>query len=151
MLQSYNDIKDLIDKEPLWYDNHGVPRYRPFTPIMLGVYDKYAVLAEIACQNCGHEFHVGDGVTGATWVAGEVRINSLADLVNGYHYGDPPSHGCVGDTMNSICYRVLEAWEHTKATNWEWRRFTEYEGFIKYPDGDWRIDWIGRYTNRKNK
>lgn len=144
MLPDYDDIKDAIDREPLWYDGHGVPRYQPFSPTMLGVYDNFAVFAEIACQNCRRVFYVGVGACRIAFAAGVPTKNSLAGLVNRYHYGDPPIHGCVGDTMNSVAYRVLEAWEHTKATNWEWRRFPDYEGAIEYPEDDWRIEWMNR-------
>ena len=39
-------------------------------------------------------------------------------------YGDPPVHGCVGDTMNAIPVRVLEFWVHDGLDK---RRVTEFE------------------------
>ena len=81
MLPDYSDIRSRITEEPTWFDARGVPRYGEFSPRMLGVYDMYALLAEIECQMCH---------------------NSLERLIKGFSYGDPPRHGgCAGETMTS--------------------------------------------------
>jgi hypothetical protein len=38
----------LTDREPDRHDGNGVPSYAPFAPRLLGVYDKFALLVEIA-------------------------------------------------------------------------------------------------------
>jgi len=58
MYQLYEDITKRLG-EPLWYDDHGVPRYDEFHPSMLDVYADFAALSEIACQSCGRRFKVG--------------------------------------------------------------------------------------------
>jgi len=47
------------------------------------------------------------------------------------HYGDPPRHGCVGDTMNCDDLEVLEVWHRPAFGDFE--RHPELEGVI---DGD---------------
>lgn len=39
------------------------------------------------------------------------RFPTLEELVKNFHYGDPPAHGCVGDTMNSIPIQSIEVWD----------------------------------------
>jgi hypothetical protein len=42
-----------------------------------------------------------------------------------FHYGDPPAHGCVGDTMNCYDLRIVEFWvkdnpfNKVRKTDWE--------------------------------
>lgn len=95
---------------------------------MLGIYDTYAVLVEIACQGCKNHFLVGEGVTRYR-IFPKPAFNSLEELVKNYHYGDPPSHKCAGagESMNCIDLRILEAWEHQTAPSFEWVRRTEFE------------------------
>jgi hypothetical protein len=49
VLPKYEDILALAERagagEPLWADENGVPRFAKFHPDLLGVYDRYAVLA----------------------------------------------------------------------------------------------------------
>lgn len=121
MLPDYDDIRKAAgDKTPLWYDGNGVPRYAPFTPQMLGIYDDFALLVEIKCQSCGEHFLVGEGWTRhhILMAKGEVEIvtRTLRKLAENYHYGDPPRHGCVGDTMGCIEVRIVEAWHQTHET-----------------------------------
>lgn len=112
MLPDYEDIKALTQQPPHWYDDHGVPRYAPFDPSMLGVYDHIAVLAKIGCQGCDQQFHVGVGQPRYTIWQPTPEPNTLAKLAGRFHYGDPPRHGgCVGETMNCLDFRILEAWE----------------------------------------
>lgn len=118
MLRDYSDIKSRLG-EPLWYDDNGVPRYEEFKPDMCGVYDDQVVLLEIGCQDCGRKFKVVNCWDKLREIFRD-RINRhLANPIeplptkvgpNYYHYGDPPNHGCVGDTMNSEPIRVLEFW-----------------------------------------
>ena len=55
MLPDYSDILDAAGRQPDWWTHDGVPRFAPFTPPMLGVYDEFALLAEIACQSYGSD------------------------------------------------------------------------------------------------
>lgn len=36
---------------------------------------------------------------------------AFSDDAGMFHYGDPPAHDCVGDTMNSEPVRILEFWQ----------------------------------------
>ena len=126
MLPDYADIRKRIDEDPLWYDEHGVPRYDPFRPSMLGIYDDLAILMVIECQSCGTPFKVGLGKQRAL----ERAFGSDASLptehgVGSWHYGDPPRGCCAaGATMNSVPRRVLEAW---KRKGVDWVRVPEHE------------------------
>jgi hypothetical protein len=116
MLPAYDDIRSRIAEPPLWHDRHGVPRYEPFKPQMLGVYDDLAVLAEIACQRCAKRFLVGAGWTRLDVFADPIVVRKLADLAESFDYGDPPRHAvdagrCAGETMSSDVVQIVEAWE----------------------------------------
>jgi hypothetical protein len=117
MLPSYHDITSRIPEPPTWYDASGTPRYGDFSPGDLGVYDHLALLVRIACQSCQKEFLVA-GYTSHNWYAVAVGdtlhySNTLENIAPGFHYGDPPRHGCVGDTMNCEEIEVVEAWERS--------------------------------------
>jgi hypothetical protein len=136
MLPDFDDIKQLIPQDPIWYTEGGVPRYAPFHPEMLGVYDKQALLVAIACQNCGKPFLVGWGSPGYRWANGQYTQEDLEDIAKHFHYGDPPRHGCVGDTMNCIDLSIEEAWSrgsHPTLPGWVRRHRLEYK--------DIRQDW----------
>ena len=130
MLPSYADIRALTDQAPIWFDERGVPRYAPFHPSLLGVYDRYAVLAEIECQSCGERLLVGVGrpehlfcrTNGKT----EIVVQSLDWLAKDFVFGDPPRHDCpgAGESMSCIERRIVEAWERVGLT---WGRLSEYE------------------------
>lgn len=136
MNQEYRDITSRLG-EPLWYDECGVPRYDPFAPDMCNdIYADEAALLEIACQDCGARFRVAmamgqmDRAQGAMARGDDVALMmadpsyTLSGLISHgtIHYGDPPCHGCVGDTMNCEDIRVLEYWHRGQDTEHEWRR-----------------------------
>lgn len=130
MLPDYTDIIERAGT-PKWYDGHGVPRYHDFHPQKLGVYDRYAVFAEIECQSCSTPFDVGVGWDGYQFRGdeGHFKLNVVAK----FHYGDPPRHGCIGDTMNSVPRRVIGAWRHREWREIEpgvdtWAEITEVKG-----------------------
>lgn len=145
MLPSYDDIRSRLG-DPVWFDDHGVPRYEPFEPDMLGVYDTYAALLTIGCQGCNREFQVGIG-RAVTDAVERAPVDEVADWwpptlpndVDGrpwgwsWHYGDPPRHGCIGDTMNSVPVAVVEFWRRDKEGSegrlmaTEWRRDENHE------------------------
>jgi len=116
MLPAYDDIRSRIPEPPVWYDQHGVPRYDSFRPEMLGVYDHFAVLGEIACQSCGRRFLVAESWPLFDMSKETIPEYVLADLVEGFTYGDPPRHDidvgrCAGETMSSDVVRIVETWE----------------------------------------
>lgn len=139
MLPDYEDIRKRIQIAPLWYDDNGTPRYDRFNPDMLGVYDQWAMCVEIACQRCGIRFLVGRGWTREAFCKHGVEFRDLPSRedVESFHYGDPPRHGCVGDTMNCDDIRVVEFWRkdckcagkfhENDCGRFEWRRDPELE------------------------
>lgn len=119
MHTGYNDIKERIDEEPTWYDVNGCPRYGEFTPEHCpNIYARTVVLLCIACQACGEEFCV------------EMHGDVFSDIEHPdkLHYGDPPIHDCVGDTMNCEDLEVLQVWHRDSPGEWE--RHPELEGPI---------------------
>lgn len=137
MHASYEDIRALTDRKPLWYDENGCPRYAPFHPSLIAdIYAEQACLLEIGCQGCEQRFLVAMSYT--RWFA--PRAMSLAEAVDQriIHYGDPPRHmdewgdGCVGETMNCGDCRVVEFWGHTEV--WSgWVRTPQYEVTLYEP------------------
>lgn len=119
MKASYEDILKRIPEEPKWYDTNGTPRYDDFLPDNCpNIYARQVILLRIACQACRKVFDVemhGD------WYGLIKRPKNL-------HYGDPPSHGCVGDTMNCEDLEVLQVWAKE---NFDWERYPEEEGIIE--------------------
>lgn len=139
MLRDYKDITEKLGV-PQWWDDNGCPRYCAFRPDVCGVYDKVVALVEIACQDCGERFMVAVSYTGMDlyqreeWAKERGRsIYPSATDINAFHFGDPPPHDCVGDTMNCDTMRVVEFWRRQAAPMWGWERVSEYE--IAYPQG----------------
>ena len=130
MLPSYADIRALTESEPSWFDRNGVPRYAPFHPRLLGVYDRFAVLAEIECQACGERLLMGEGKPKHdihfVHNVPEVVEYSLETIAQGFVFGDPPRHDCpgAGETMGCIERRIVEAWERADL---QWVRRPEHE------------------------
>jgi hypothetical protein len=120
----YNDIRSRIAEEPLWFDEHAVPRYNPFSPNeTANIYGDESCLLLIECQACSHEFQVC--LSRGSFMS---DVPSLASLVESQqiHYGDPPNGGCcaAGPTMNSVPRRVLEFW----------RKSDDYLDWIRVPE-----------------
>lgn len=121
MHESYDDIKSRITEEPTWYDQNGVPRYSKFEPKMCpNIYSDIVVLMRIACQNCAEEF------------LAEIHAGLFDDWYHQHapkewHYGDPPIHDCVGDTMNCEDLEIVEVWYRDR---FNWVRKPEFEGSI---------------------
>jgi hypothetical protein len=105
--QCYDDILSRIAEEPVWFDEHAVPRYCQFAPDKLAnIYAHEAVLAEITCQVCKRVFRVA--FSSANWNSG-----TIADAIRSQtlHYGDPPNVECCGNAdMNSEPRKVIEYW-----------------------------------------
>lgn len=123
MKNRYSDIKGRIDEEPTWYDQNGAPRYGPFLPELCpDIYSDKLALLRIACQQCGRQFSVE--MHQGVWPTRPFHPKKL-------HYGDPPAHGCVGDTMNCVDLEVLEAWHRPHPGDWVRQR--DLEGLIDAP------------------
>lgn len=117
MLHHYADIRERIVAHPMWWDEHGVPRYCPFAPNQCAnIYAREAALVEIGCQACGSEFLVAFTASAheGKRLAEQIRLGTL-------HYGDPPNAGCcpAGPTMNCDDRRVLQYW---RRTGFDWQR-----------------------------
>ena len=135
MLPDYKDITDRITETPQWYDEHGVPRYEPFHPDMLGIYDSEAALISIECQNCGEPFLVGIGFNKMEIFSREGHYaRPTAKDIMSYHYGDPPRHNCIGDTMNVISRKVVEFWvKHEEGVDLETNVVKDFSAYF-----DWK-------------
>jgi hypothetical protein len=125
MHENYEDIKKLTPEPPQWYDENGVPRYAPFEPKYCpDIYSHNVGLLLIACQACGQQFRVEMHTS--------IFGSKTGHHPHKWHYGDPPIHGCMGDTMNCDDLAVLEFW-HREGIG-EWERMKELEGVIDERD-----------------
>jgi hypothetical protein len=125
MNHHFADILALTEKEPVWFDYGGVPRFCEFAPWeTLLIYGDTAMLMEIECQGCGQVFKVG--------ISGDALEHLVAS--NEIHYGDPPNMDCcpAGATMNSRPRRVLEFW--TRRWVGAPRDFEENRGWFRKPE-----------------
>lgn len=123
MHNDYRDILKRINEKPVWYDPNGVPRYDRFHPHMLpDIYCQEAVLVEIKCQDCGEIFLVGASYDRLTDILkGQTTVRFSDELAVAqrnnrqwppeWWWGDPPRHGCIGDTMSATTVRLVELWK----------------------------------------
>ena len=120
MLPSYDDITDRLGC-PLWWDHQGVPRYVPFHPQEGGVQARATALLEIQCQFCPELFIVAmeHNTLEALTPPHTPEVGDEWDAVGSFHYGDPPRHGCTGDSANSVPRKCLEFWTKGPPT-WDW-------------------------------
>jgi len=123
MNATFSDITSRIQEPPQWWDQNGTPRYGKFHPSQSpSIYSNTVALLEIECQSCRDHFVVE---MHSGWF--EDREFNPKKL----HYGDPPNHGCVGDTMNCIDLRVLEVWHRESFSVWQ--RVKLLEGAMDAP------------------
>lgn len=132
-----NNFTDITDKlgTPEWYDIYGYPRYCRFHPsVTHDIYSIMTSLIEIRCQECFCTFEV-------VMSYGQINLIKLdgshlhakdilptKDNMHVYwHYGDPPFHDCIGDTMNSEIVKILEFWTRNYDIEDGWVRKKEYE------------------------
>jgi hypothetical protein len=133
MHTSYDDIIDKLG-EPLWWyrSDAAVPRYAPFHPELCGVYDKCVALTEIVCQTCNKHFMVSVALRTHDSSFRKVKEIMPTTFYGGSFdtWGDPPIHGCSGDTMWSGLNGIVEFWiKETSQYPYiqEWIRHPEYE------------------------
>jgi hypothetical protein len=144
MLPDRRDITSRISDPIKWWDEDGCPRYNNFHPDMLAnIYAREAALLDIQCQACEKHFLVAmsQDYPSIGWepvdktiyerrpipleVACSFKVGpKMAERIDYLHYGDPPIHGCVGDTMNCEDKRVVQFWRCDKG---EWERVPELE------------------------
>ncbi|WP_315720964.1 MULTISPECIES: hypothetical protein [unclassified Bradyrhizobium] len=106
---SYYDIESKIAELPAWFHD-GVPRYLPFGPRKLSIYNDVSVLARVACQACNRPFLVGiiPKSQDVQELATDLGVlNNLSD--------DPPFHDhqtgqCDGLAMTWILQELVEVW-----------------------------------------
>lgn len=79
MHHCYDDILSRIPEEPIWFDEHAVPRYCEFDPKRVAnAYADEVALVEVTCQSCGRLFHVafaacaGVTVSREEWPSGPI-------------------------------------------------------------------------------
>lgn len=135
MYALYKDIRTRIGT-PHWIDDRGVPRYEPFHPSLLGIYDRWAVIFEVECQACIKRFRCASGVPDVVIIGVHpntqvLQIKSLDHaLEHLVSWGDAPWHDadgdetgfesqCSGTTMTTVIPNLVEAW-HLRGTTWEW-------------------------------
>lgn len=132
MLHDYPDIRAITDKEPLWYDAHGVPRYAAHHPDLCpDIYaDEVALVEIMCCGECRGTFMVQ-----MSWSQLDSILHDSKRLSEDIgQYGDPPCHGyednaiCSGSTMIADEMRVVEFW---KRDNHEWERVPELERYVR--------------------
>ena len=128
------DIRKRIKEAPKWFDSNGVPRYEKFHPDLCpNIYADEVVLLKIACQDCGRRFLVEMNWGRFSCLLSGRKIPSFRERLMGWkklsdaekkeewspiHYGDPPIHGCVGDTMNVYDLQVIQLWARAKKFPW---------------------------------
>lgn len=137
MRNEYEDIMDAVNKDPLWWDENGTPRFAPFEPRMVpDIYAREAILMLIHCQNCETEFEVSltSGIDGYVFLG---TMFPLADRIKSgtVHYGDPPNTNCcpVGPSMNSVPVKVLQYWRRDYDKTFAWERVASLELEIENP------------------
>lgn len=129
---TYEDIIKRIDEPPKWYDENGTPRYdAPRPDLAPNIYASQVIFMLIKCQNCEKEFVVEMSYE-RNYPERELAsfTERLENIPKNYvifpiHYGDPPRHGCIGDTMNSIPLKILELWEEKKGV---WKKNEKWSG-----------------------
>lgn len=126
MLPAYNDIKSRIKEDPKWWDANGVPRYDKFHPeLSCDIYAEEVVLVEIQCQDCRQRFMVEFNWSSHRALFSGRPSPSLSESPGLLHYGDPPAHGCIGDTMNCEDLMVVEFWQRN---DFDWEERSDLEG-----------------------
>lgn len=130
MRQPYWDLYEIAGKRrPLWFDEHGVPRWVEFHPRLCNIYADEVALLEIACQSCGQRFMVAlsSCVMDRVLMGGEPLSNQPA-----LDWGDAPCFmsregdlvQCAGSTMISETWRIAQFWTREGG---DWVRCPERE------------------------
>jgi len=150
MWAKYEDITSRLGN-PLWHDEHGVPRYDQFTrELVADIYAREIALVEIQCQACLKRFDVAFSYAPMQQVSNP-NLPSLSEEVTDdtLHYGDPPrhddpgGHGCAGETMNCNDLRVLQFWQMNQ--EYDWKRIPRLELRLEREENEvkeWPVDTL---------
>lgn len=120
MKANYHDIMGLIDQNPLWFDEHGVPRYVKFHPTeAANIYAQEVVLLQVGCQGCEAVFQVAMSLDREQFIQQGKSLHERIEARE-LEYGDPPNTECcrAGPTMGSEPQRVLEYWWRQLGVGW---------------------------------
>lgn len=142
MHHCYDDILSRIPEEPIWFDEHAVPRYCEFDPKRVAnAYADEVALVEVTCQSCGRLFHVafaacaGVTVSREEWPSGPI---ATAIREKTLHYGDPPNVWCchAGPSMNSEPRKVVQYWRQGNPayvrTEGPWRQIVDPKTYFTW-------------------
>ncbi len=129
MYPLYRDLREKLG-EPLWHDQHGVPRYAEFHPSLLGIYDEWAALFVVECQSCGRTFPCAKGISKMSDHRRIVELFEALKTADGALYnlivwGDAPWHDfegnqasfdsqCAGTTMTTSVVDILQLWHRDR-------------------------------------
>jgi hypothetical protein len=146
MYQPYIDILDRLGN-PLWWDEHGVPRYEAFTPRLCSdIYADFAALLEIQCQECDRTFPVASSWNLVENALDRSEKNPPQDCklphdgdAGDFTYGDAPWHDsnpegkgqCGGTTMTTFVVRILQFYKRDVG---DWIRLPEHEVYVGEQD-----------------
>jgi len=107
------DYTDILERAgtPIWWDDHGAPRYRRFHPEACDIYADEVEYRVMACQQCGWRYRVAFGLRYI------LALSLFSDV-------DPPRHKhegeeCAGTTASGELIRVISKWKrHGKGRGW---------------------------------
>jgi hypothetical protein len=130
MNNCYEDILQLTEREPIWFDEYAVPRFCEFSPkAIANIYADECALVLIQCQECHTEFQVAFSESKVNihklliQKALGRKMGTLAESIRSHaiHYGDPPNIGCcgAGATMNCDDIKVLQ---YFRRSRFDWKR-----------------------------
>ena len=134
MKHPYFDILlEHPDREPLWWDEAGVPRYIPFEPGHANnAYADEVALVEVTCQACGRRMRVVVSQSNTAEMLARIQMGRknihvapLTGATSLEAYGDPPCfaikdgepYQCWGSTAPPHHERIVEFWR--RAPRWE--------------------------------
>jgi len=159
MYAHYADIISRIDSDPIWFDEHAVPRYCEFEPRhSASIHVQEIALAEISCQACRRLFRVAFSAVNFTPKDTEQQsepqhsdeksepenFRPIADAIQAktLHFGDPPNVRCcaAGNSMNSVPRRVIEYWARGDRKYVSGRNITDPRYFDWVRDTSLEID-----------
>lgn len=114
MKPNYNDISEVTDTDPLWYDSHGVPRFCEFDiKYRSNIYTNAVALCVVSCARCGKHFTIEIN-SNNLFSTGDFVQSVIESSFDGV-YGDPPIHLhngdiCVGCTTVCNAVGVISLW-----------------------------------------
>ena len=150
MHRDYQDIRSRIKEPPIWFDEHGVPRYCLFSPRECAdIYARECLLMTISCQSCQTAFLVAMSWSKRPRWSPDGKLwfpPALSEIIRDgeLHYGDPPNISCcpAGPSMSSIPHTILEFWQQDD--HHKWKRIAELERPLD-------CDWYSGATETEDK